>query len=260
MKVKVMQLPKGSDPDSFVTSHGARRFSEELDRAQDLFDYKLNLMLSKFDLSSLEGKARIAGEMLPLIQKVKNTILRSGYIKRLAEALSVSETDLRSELGKVRPDYTHRLRPVPGEPKSEEASMAEKILAGLMLENEDFIKAVREKLTHEDFKDACIRKIVQKLFQFHSVERKITPSKLIDCFKSEQRLCSCISELSATCENLMDKQRSLDDCIEWVRQCGLKARLKALCDQIKAAQDSGDESRLVSLVTQYNEMIKSVKV
>ena len=70
------------------------------------------------------------------------------------------------------------------------------------------------------------------------------------------RISACISELTATCENLMDKEKSLDDCIQWIRQSGMKNRLKDLCDRIKDAQDSGDDSKVVELVTEYNDTIK----
>lgn len=261
IKVKVVQLPKGFDPDSFINKHGADNFRRLLNEAQDIFDYKLNLLLKRFDSKNLEGKAAIANEMLPLISKIKNSILQSGYLKRLAEILSIDEADLRRELKKIRPDYSYRYQPIPQEgPQGAKSRMAEKILAGLMLEDNIFIQCVKDNLSCSDFKDVSIKKIVEKLFQHYDMNKKISPSKLMDCFEEEEDVCACISELIATCENLVDKKKSLDDCIQWVRQCGIKDKLKALCEEIRLAQEKGDDSKVVDLVTRYNKMMKDVKV
>ncbi|MBL7068460.1 MAG: DNA primase [Candidatus Omnitrophica bacterium] len=260
VKVKVVQLPKGEDPDSFINKNGPDKFKELLNSAQDLFDYKLNLLLSRHNAADLEGKALVANEMLPLISKIKNAILQSGYLKRLAEILIIGEADLRRELAKVKPDYSYHYKPY-GEPQAEplKANMAEKILAGLMLEDRNFVRSVKENLNCGDFKDISIKRIVERLFEYYDMNVTIGVSKLIDCFKDEENVRASISELIATCENLVDKKKNLDDCIQWVKQCGLKDKLKNLCKEIKTAQNSGDESRVVDLVIKYNDMMKEVR-
>jgi len=259
VKVKVIQLPKGYDPDSFINKYGVEHFKKFLDDAQDLFEYKLNVTLAKYDTKKLEEKALIVDEMLPLIVKIKNAILQSGYLKRLSELLSIDETDLKKELKKVKPDYSYHYKPATQGRIALKADTAEKILAGLMLEDGLFVKSVKESLMCEDFKDISIRRIVDKLFQHYDTNRKISPSKLIDCFKDDEDVSSCISELTATCENLVDKKKSLEDCIQWVKECGLKEKLKDLCEEIKLAQDNGNDSKVVDLVVKYNDMMKMVK-
>jgi len=258
VKVRVAQLPKGYDPDSFVSEKGSEEFGRLILGAQDLFDYKLNLLIARHGAKTLEGKTMIANDMLPLIAKIKNAILQSGYLKRLSEMLSIDEADLKREIRKVKPDYTYRYQPGTKDAKSSKAGMAEKILAGLMLEDIRFVQAIMKDLTANDFRDTLIKRIVDKLFQLSSAQQQVSPSKLIDCFGGDEDVCACISELSATCENLMDKDKSMDDCIHWIRQSSLKERLKSLCGEIKQAQDEKDDSKVIDLVIQYNDMLKGV--
>lgn len=259
VKVRVAQLPEGHDPDSFINKYGPEVFRKMLDSAQDLFDYKINLLLSRYDVETLDGKATIAGEMLPLISKIKNAIIQSGYLKRLAEILSVEDASLKAELKKVKPDYSYRYRPVEKVEKSAEADTAEKIIAGLMLEDKKFIQSVKEKFKPSDFKDLTIRTIVNKLYQLHDENKTVTPSKLIDCFKHESDIGVCISDLTLICETLMDKEKSLEDCMQWIKQNSVKEKLKGLCGEIKLAQDSKNDSKVVELVTEYSEILKTVK-
>ena len=259
MRVRVVQLPSGFDPDNYIHKYGRERFHNEIKNARDLFDYKLNLLVSKFDLQSMEGKAKIAEEMLPTIFKMKNAILKSGYLKRLAEELSIDEESLRAELGKVKPDYSYRYE-MSGkmQPLSSKVAVgsAERILAALMIENNSFITLVKQGLTRDDFKDDKIRKIVDNLFRLHDEGRSISPSKLISFFESEE-IGECVSELVADNENIVDKERNLSDCIKWVKRNNLKEKLNSINDQIKIAQLAGDHSKVVELVTHYNRLVKN---
>ena len=82
MHVKVVSLPPDRDPDEFVRREGKDAFRAKIEEAQDLFDYKLNLLASRHNRDSVEGKARIVNQMLPIIDKVQDAIEKKGYIKK----------------------------------------------------------------------------------------------------------------------------------------------------------------------------------
>ena len=63
-----------------------------------MFNYKLGILMNRYDVKSIEGKARISGEMLQTIDKFTNAVLRSGYITRLAKELLVPEQALDSRV------------------------------------------------------------------------------------------------------------------------------------------------------------------
>jgi DNA primase len=77
LEVKIVRLPQGHDPDSFVLKEGAQRFHEELGRAKNLFDYKLALLRAESNAQTVEGRVKIANEMVALLAKVQNEILRA---------------------------------------------------------------------------------------------------------------------------------------------------------------------------------------
>ncbi|MCG2712485.1 MAG: DNA primase, partial [Candidatus Omnitrophica bacterium] len=60
MNVKIADLSKGFDPDSYVRKYGADEFRNRVKAAKTLFDYKLDLLMLKFDKESPEGKTQIA--------------------------------------------------------------------------------------------------------------------------------------------------------------------------------------------------------
>ena len=62
MSVKLVRMPVGFDPDDFVKKHGAPAFEKLLSEARDFFDYKFEVLRSRFDLrDSLPTDMQIAG-------------------------------------------------------------------------------------------------------------------------------------------------------------------------------------------------------
>ncbi len=104
VNVYIAELPKGYDPDNYIRKFGTDDFIKLTKSSKNLFDYKLNKLSARFDIRTANGKASIAGEMLPTIARVNNAVLKSALVKKLAEKLSVDEDSIRQELKKVKPD------------------------------------------------------------------------------------------------------------------------------------------------------------
>ena len=257
----MVQLPSGLDPNTFIAKYGRERFIGIIEESLDLFDYKLKYLKSKFDARETQGKARIAEEILPTISKIKNAILKTDYLRKLADALAVDEASLRHELGKVRNEQNYNYRftvqeKVQSALPGKTVRPAEKILTGLMIEDASLISLVKEKLTGDDFKSESIRKIVASLFEMHNENKNMGPSKLITFFGNSE-MAEFISELVAGNESLVDKDKNLEDCVQWIKRDNRKIELDSMRNRIKIAQDSGDDSGIIELMSSYNRLMKS---
>lgn len=98
VNVRVATLDSGHDPDSFIRKFGPRGFSERLKRSNSLFTYKLGILNKKFDGRDPETMAEIVKEMLTTISKVRNAVIKAGYIKELSQELSIKEEAIWEEL------------------------------------------------------------------------------------------------------------------------------------------------------------------
>ena len=100
--VGIVSLPAGDDPDQFVLKNSKEVFMRSVKNAKNLLDYKLGILMSKYDPLTVEGRVGIVNEMLPTISKVGNAVGRSEYVKALAQCLSIDEDAVSSELKKLR--------------------------------------------------------------------------------------------------------------------------------------------------------------
>jgi len=100
MNVKIVQLPEGEDPDSYLNQVGATAFKEYISsNAKDFIFFKTNLLLQEAASDPIK-KANLIKDIVRSIAKIPDTIKRSLYIKECAQRLEMSEQLLFQELNK----------------------------------------------------------------------------------------------------------------------------------------------------------------
>ncbi len=262
ISVYIATLTQGYDPDSYIRAFGVEDFNKVIKGARNLFDYKLDVLKSRFNPAEVQGKVEIASEMLPTIAKIDNAILQSSLVKRLAEALSVDEESLRVELKKVKPEYRAHLPAAKGastDAGEKALRDAEKMLLALMLEERDFVNRAKDIVKPEDFSGHTMREIVRALFDSSPQGKGITPGKLLSHFTDNEEAGVIVSEAVAMNEVIVEKDRVFVDCIEAMQREHLKRELEKLQEEIKVAQASKDEGRLKMLVERYNGLVRVKK-
>jgi DNA primase len=95
---KVLALPGGLDPDSFIKKQGAPAYRELLAAAPTYLDYLTERAAASHNLRTPEGKVAAANAVLPYLVKVGNPMLRAELAGRLAERLRLDQRLLRDEL------------------------------------------------------------------------------------------------------------------------------------------------------------------
>jgi DNA primase len=101
LSAKVMILPEGDDPDTFMNSRGLDAFLSHLDRAMPLYDFYIESKLAGVE-SGLTGRLEILKEVIPVLSEITSDIQRSVYIKHLCEKCDVSEAVVLAELNRLR--------------------------------------------------------------------------------------------------------------------------------------------------------------
>lgn len=262
MDVKVAVLTGRHDPDSFVCEYGIEAFREKICQAETLFNYKLGILMDRYDVKAIEGKARISGEMLQTIDKFSNAVLRTGYIKHLARKLLVSEQALATELNKVRQmtgekkAFGRSSNPKTSVP--EQLRVVESDILRLLLEEESFIEATKKEINPSDFRDKKIREVISKMFDLFEQGKEISGTALINSFE-DQEMQNMIARLLAD-EGMTvgDKRKMHGDYMNRMKKDRKKLRMKILQEQIGEAEQEGDQSKLDILLDEYNHLIKEV--
>lgn len=257
MNVRIASLPKGFDPDLYVQKHGIEAFEDKISHSQNLFDYKLEILRSRFNCREIEGKVKIVAAMLETISKIKNEVLKSEYAKRLSQELDIGEEALLHELRKVNPAKPYSGASEAVSKKALNMNPTEKLLIKLMLEENELIEHIRKNLEPADFQDARASRIVSIMFELMEQGRSVGPASLMS-FLEDEDASRAICESMFLPEDLSTEQKEnvVNDCIKRLKSEKLKTKKQYLHDQIRSAQQLGDEERLSRLMEEFHCLIK----
>jgi DNA primase len=97
--VRVVTLPEGEDPDTFVGSHGPEQLEAHLRGALDVFERKVQLLERSGWFADLGRKRQAIDRLLPTIRATADPILRDMYVSRASEVAGVPRALLWREVG-----------------------------------------------------------------------------------------------------------------------------------------------------------------
>jgi DNA primase len=101
MNVKVVLLPEGEDPDSYVNKVGTAKFQEYIDQeAKDFILFKTSLLLKEAAGDPIKKTELIKG-IVGSIAKIPDPIKRSLYVKECAKVMEVDEQVLIVEANRT---------------------------------------------------------------------------------------------------------------------------------------------------------------
>jgi DNA primase len=139
-EVRVLNLPstgtKKADPDLFIREKGVDAYREQIKNSPPYVDYLIT-RARQMDLTTGEGKSRAVNFLLPYVQRIPNSILRSEWATRIAQQLRIDEPVLRAALSKAAKERRSEVKLQP-ELVSRSAKPAERRLIRMLAEAEGF--------------------------------------------------------------------------------------------------------------------------
>ncbi len=96
-QLKFIFLPDGEDPDTLIRQQGKEGFENYIRNALSLSDFLFANLLQQVDLSTKEGKSKLAALAVPLIKRIPGEMLRLYLRNILAQKLGIiDQTQLES--------------------------------------------------------------------------------------------------------------------------------------------------------------------
>lgn len=207
LDIKVASL-KGKDPDEMLRKEGSDAFNQVLKEAVPYIRYLLDRSIKNFNIREPEGKNKAAEAAVKILQSVDQEVLRSEYIRYVAEVLKIKEEVLLAALQKgryykkkTRLSPTTWVRPTSKQNRAEEIilraaleslEIREKILAEVEIEdvagekNRDLLKEIEQNRAEQGY--AWLGNIknepVQKLARSLLLQEEPWAEKIVlDCIK-----------------------------------------------------------------------------
>ena len=169
--VKVLKMTGAKDPDEYIKLYGADRFRQVISRSQSGFEYKMDTVLSKYDLSQAEDKIKASSELCNIIASVYSSVEREVYISAAAEKIGLSPDVMKNDVERIRAGLVKKYKAKqghdaqmsaknigdrinPDSAKNIKGAAAEEAILGLMLLYDEHRAAVangKVELSKDDF-------------------------------------------------------------------------------------------------------------
>ncbi len=115
LAVRVVEMPTGDDPDSFLKTHGEAAFRELLSNAKEFFDFKLERGKAIGLFNSAAGRAAALSDCAEMLSLMTDFAARENQLNIVATHLQTSTVALREAIAKAKANpkknYTEKADP-----------------------------------------------------------------------------------------------------------------------------------------------------
>lgn len=98
--IKIVSLEKYKDPDEAAQKE-PEYLKEQIKNAENIYDFFINSAFKRFRGQSAEEKKKIGQELIPILSKIEDEIIKNVFVKKLAMRLGVNEESIILQIEKV---------------------------------------------------------------------------------------------------------------------------------------------------------------
>ena len=206
LDVKILKMTEAKDPDEYIKKFGVDNFRRLIGESRTGFEFKMESVISKIDVTLPENKIKAAGELCEYISEIASSVERDVYISAVAQRLSLSAESLKNDVSRIRrkklseqknKDFNKIKMDVmgigdrtnPDAAKNIRATAAEEAILGLMLMFDEFRDGVAKgkySLTREDFLSEFHARVFEKIMEIHGSEGGFSISLMGEFFSPDE--------------------------------------------------------------------------
>ena len=254
MKLRVMHLDGGKDPDEIIKTQGKERMDQIIGSAMNDTEFALDRVRKKYDTATEDGKLNYMNEAVEVLAEIGNEIERDLYTSRLASETGVEKQALEAQIAKARRARGRRQKqqefenaleivreggdvksPNPQKRQFRRAVAAEEIILASLLKHPDYLRKLKDKLSEDVFVTDYNKRYFRDLSSRIREGRSLDLSVFNETGDNEEM--AYLSYLLAKGDSLADSLTECEQCIQTL----LSEKTKA--DAPNVGKMSNDEFR-----------------
>jgi len=98
--------PQGLDPCDVRMSQGDEALRQVIDGRRPMYEYMIKRVMDQCDLETVEGRTAALRAAVPIVQRIRDRVIRDGYARELAGWLGMNPADVARELAAPVPEKT----------------------------------------------------------------------------------------------------------------------------------------------------------
>ena len=257
--VRVVSLPEGDDPDTYVRARGADAFRDLESRAPSLVEFAVEQSVRGAVSGAIEDRVRSIDEILRILQTTENRIEKEECLRVVAERLGISQAVLVSRY----PELKQKSGPGGGSPGSKKPAVSperrvvgrpeERALVQLLLQGH-LSASQTQALEDEAFTVPALRRIVEAARRHVAADGPVRVHDLLDEVVGDSECGAVATELTLADDHYEDLQAYIRGCLETLQRRQRESRLAELIAALRSAERDGHREEALRLNAQVNEL------
>ncbi len=253
--VRVADLGRAKDPDEFAQKD-AQGFGAAIAKASNIYDYLIDSAASRFDPKTADGQKKIGREILPILSKISDDLVRAHYIEKLAKILGL-------DVGLVAQAVSAKVTDVEGTKGPESGvegrnTTMEDYFLALFLAGDKVVSRIVEMIDPDDFSGEVQRLFWKAVRDIINNSKSESPAGMVAALPKDLsdfidqlylvNISPAFSEKELWAEETFKKARE-------IKIASLRRQQMAISVSLEEAQKKSDSKEVSRLTKKLDELL-----
>lgn len=236
MRVRVLELEEGLDPDDYIRKFGAERYRERLGQAPGYFHWLADRARARFEMRTAEGRMEGLKFLLPAILRIPDKLERAAVAGEIAGYLGVEAGLVLEQFRRAAAER----RPAPIQTAAEPLAPLEKVLVRALLADAEARRQVLGRLLAMKATEGLrTRRLLEAMGQLEQSGAAWDYTALEGRLGEPEKSLLASIAFADQIEQEGDALRQALACLESLESKEQAARLAELRARVKAAEREG---------------------
>lgn len=256
LKVRVVPMPEGLDPDDVIRRRGAEGYQACLDAAMPLIDFRLFASKRKYDLAKTEERREYVAEALSILREAESATEREELLRRVARETGVTLNALQRDFENApKLPRTEETPPV----RQEDDADAERKAARFVLAAALLGKPYAQKcdLMQFEFTDPTHRTVAAYVTK-ERASGSVRASGIFDLMPADGELAEILDLDYGDNLDSAAAERYFADSVALLLRRPLMNRVAKLRADYEKAQTMQEKREILTRIDEYTKKLKSL--
>jgi len=254
---KVVVLPEGEDPDSFLRSKGGEAFNSLIKNSRDIGEYVIDRSIEGYNLNTISDRSQALTKVINILEPVLCLIKFADYSSYMVSKLGIKDELLYDA---IKYDKKKDITSIPFKEEALKSKLdsLETHLVQLMLVSKEMAVKILDNIGPDDFEEPLFKKIVSEIASLRKGKEDFEPNMVLNRLNDE-KTTGLISTVLLNDEYLEDIEKAGSDCIKGMQKRRIQKMLSIIENELKSAQMKGNENILNELLEKKYKLYASLK-
>jgi DNA primase len=256
LRVRIVELPQGQDPDTFLKAEGAEAYRSRLDQAPEAVEWMMRRAERTHDVAAPSGQAAFFTDVLPALQRVQNAVERSAWLARVVERGGLDAAAAREELRRATAGrggggaaVAEAARRAPG-PRAASLLPAERWLLALVAQAAAGVEAALDEIDETDLAGLRAAPLLRAAQAVARRDERVTLAAVQAELDEEAR--RLLAEIAV--EGVPEEGLSAEECVRELRRQPLMARMAEIQKSLSGASGEAQDALLAEKMRLRRQM------